>query len=408
MKLHDGQYYWPNKVDNILQYPSISEDINCECLIIGGGIGGALCASLLARKGTHTVLADKRAVAHGSTMANTGLLQYTSDKTLQSFIATFGQETGVHFYNLSLKALQQLKAITANFPPEAKLIPRNSLYLASTEDDARMLRQEYNMLITHGFPAEWWDKNDISARFPFTRPAAIYTSGDAEVNPFACVQELIREAATTYGAHIYENSEIDTYQFHEDSVTCRCGSHAITAKHVIFATGYETQQFKKDKGAQLTSSYVTVTEPVAEFNDWYERCLIWETARPYSYMRTTLDNRIIAGGLDEELPGGQLVEGRYISQSNQLLKMIHTMFPSKSTVQSAYAWGAVFGGTHDGLPYIGSHPDYPHCYFLEGYGGNGTVCSMIAAEMITDVLTGKPRPDMNLFSLTRSNKPTPS
>ena len=28
--------------------------------------------------------------------------------------------------------------------------------------------------------------------------------------------------------------------------------------------------------------------------------LIWETARPYIYMRTTVDNRIIIGGLDED------------------------------------------------------------------------------------------------------------
>ena len=23
---------------------------------------------------------------------------------------------------------------------------------------------------------------------------------------------------------------------------------------------------------------------------------------------------------------------------------------------------------HDGLPLIGTHPDYPHSYFVEGYG----------------------------------------
>jgi len=56
---------------------------------------------------------------------------------------------------------------------------------------------------------------------------------------------------------------------------------------------------------------------------------------------------------------------------------------------------------------IGPHPQYPHCYFLEGYGGNGTVYSMIAA-LITDILTGNPRTDdLELFSLTRTTKPSP-
>ncbi|GAA0384146.1 hypothetical protein GCM10008933_14120 [Paenibacillus motobuensis] len=188
---------------------------------------------------------------------------------------------------------------------------------------------------------------------------------------------------------------------------CRCGQSQITAKHVIFATGYETQQYKRERGAELTSSYVIVTEPLKDLQDWYEQCLIWETARPYHYLRTTRDGRIIAGGLDEPLPGGRLVEGRYLAKSKQLLDYVHQMFPRSTALQAEYSWGAVFGHTHDGLPYIGTHPDYPHCYFLEGYGGNGTACSTIAAEMITDIISGVERPDIQMFSLTRSPHPPP-
>ncbi|MDQ0087177.1 glycine/D-amino acid oxidase-like deaminating enzyme [Paenibacillus anaericanus] len=404
MRLHSGIYLWPETVPNRPQYPALSEDISCDCLIVGGGIGGALCANLLSKKGVKTVLIDKREIASGSTLTNTGLLQYSSDKTLSSFIQTFGEETAVHFYRLSQRALVKLQEISSQFEPNARLIPRSSLYLASTLDDVDVLREEFETLRRFQFPAEWWDEDMIRKRFPFTRPAAIYTYGDAEVNPLMLVHELIQEASSN-GVRVYEHSNVNGFQFHENDVKCRSGKWKITAKHIIFATGYETQQFKKDQGANLTSSYVTVTEPVQDFNDWYQRCLIWETARPYSYLRTTPDGRIISGGLDEHLPGGVLEENRYIHQSKKLLNVIHTMFPRKAALKSEYAWGAVFGGTRDGLPYIGPHPDYPHCYFLEGYGGNGTVCSMIAAEMITDVLTGIHRPDMEIFSLMRTSKP---
>lgn len=69
--------------------------------------------------------------------------------------------------------------------------------------------------------------------------------------------------------------------------------------------------------------------------------------------------------------------------------------------------GAVFGNTHDGLPFIGPHPEYPHSYFLEGYGGNGTVYSMFAASILADAVTGVENGDMELFSLTRTSKPSP-
>ncbi|MNZ43704.1 hypothetical protein D3C78_613120 [compost metagenome] len=65
----------------------------------------------LSAQGLNTVLIEKNAVASGSSMVNTGLLQYTSDKMLTSFIHTFGEKASVHFYKLCYQALQKLKEI---------------------------------------------------------------------------------------------------------------------------------------------------------------------------------------------------------------------------------------------------------------------------------------------------------
>lgn len=405
MKLHSGHYSWHRTNQEIPSYPALNRDVSCDCLVIGGGVGGALCANLLSRQGVKTILVDKNEVASGSTLVNTGLLQYANDKTLTSFIHTFGEEQAVHFYRLCRDALIHLKEIARDFQPGI-LKERNSLYLASTPQDVPDLRKEYENLSKYGFAVEWWDEEEIAKRFPFRRPAAIYTQGDAEINPFTFVHSLLQQAKT-HGLKIYEHTPITGWEFKDDGVMCRSANLQIHARHVIFATGYETQFMKSEPGASLNSTYVVVTEPADHFDDWYERCLIWETARPYLYMRTTEDGRIIAGGLDEPLSAGGLKEGRELHKGRELLSLIHHMFPDKADLQADYAWGAVFGNTRDGLPFIGPHPDYPHCYFLEGYGGNGTVCSMIAAEMITDVLTGKPREDMELFALTRSTKPVP-
>ncbi|PFU31481.1 FAD-dependent oxidoreductase, partial [Bacillus cereus] len=65
------------------------------------------------------------------------------------------------------------------------------------------------------------------------------------------------------------------------------GGNSITANKVIVAAGYEGLEFKKEKNATLISSYAVVTNPVEDLSSWYKRTLIWETARPYIYMRTT-------------------------------------------------------------------------------------------------------------------------
>ncbi len=195
-------------------------------------------------------------------------------------------------------------------------------------------------------------------------------------------------------------------EFGENEVVCHTSDGTIRAKKVIFATGYETQEIKKDRGAILESSYAIVTNPVGNSSLWHEQCLIWETARPYLYIRSTREGRIIIGGLDEPVLNSNQREIRLLHQQKKLLQALEEHFPDVP-FQIDYAWAAVFGSSHDGLPYIGPHPRFPNCYFLEGYGGNGTVTSMIAAQLLADELTGTHRPEMELFSLTRTASPSP-
>ena len=50
MNLHNGDLFWPTTYTNEPQYPVLEENINCDCLIVGGGMSGALCAYLLSKE----------------------------------------------------------------------------------------------------------------------------------------------------------------------------------------------------------------------------------------------------------------------------------------------------------------------------------------------------------------------
>ncbi|MGB8000123.1 MAG: FAD-binding oxidoreductase, partial [Anaerobacillus sp.] len=138
------------------------------------------------------------------------------------------------------------------------------------------------------------------------------------------------------------------------------------------------------------------TEPIDHFTGWHNRSLIWETDRPYHYLRTTSDNRILIGGLDAKLTKEEQLE----KNSQLLLDKLHMMFP-EITTSIAFAWSAVFGSTKDGLPFIGKHPKYEGVYFMLGYGGNGTVYSMLGAELLKDLILYGHHPAMNITQLDR-------
>lgn len=405
MELINGNTFWPSTFTPHFSYPALEGEISCDCLIIGGGMGGALSAKLLTERGLSTVVIDKREIGHGSSMANTGLLQYSNDKTLTSCIHTFGEQLGVRFYELCRTAMKQLEETASSLDLDPWYIPRNSLYCASREEDMDLLEEEYHTLKTYGFGVELWNRDKIRAHFPFSRSMALYTQGDAEVNPYRLVHGLL-QSASKEGAQVYERTEMIHCDYGEEGILCYTPNGTIRAKQVIFSTGYETQEIKNDRGAYLKSTYAIATKPLRDLSSWYNHSLIWETARPYLYMRTTPDGRIIAGGLDEEIPREDQRAIRAEHRGEELLKKVSDYFPLPD-LKIDYAWEAVFGSTHDGLPLIGPHPEYPNCYFIEGYGGNGTVYSMIGASILADVITGSHNEDMELFSLTRTTKPSP-
>lgn len=43
----------------------------------------------------------------------------------------------------------------------------------------------------------------------------------------------------------------------------------------------------------------------------------------------------------------------------------------------------------------------PGAHFALGYGGNGITFSLVAAEIITGTITGRPDPDADLFGFGR-------
>lgn len=70
-------------------------------------------------------------------------------------------------------------------------------------------------------------------------------------------------------------------------------------------------------------------------------------------------------------------------------------------VKPDFSWAGAFAVTKDGLPYIGQIPERPHTYFALGFGGNGITFSVIAAEMICDMLKGKNNKDTEIFRFNR-------
>ena len=113
-------------------------------------------------------------------------------------------------------------------------------------------------------------------------------------------------------------------------------------------------------------------------------------------MRTTADNRIIIGGLDDNTTYPEDRDSKLIHKKNKLIEEFNKMFP-EIQVEPEYYLAAFYGGTVDGLPIIGTYDEYPNSYFLFAFGDNGTVYSQMLAKMIAQDIVEGNSPNMELY-----------
>ena len=408
MNLQSGTYYWPTTFPDAPTYPTLQENLSCDVLIIGGGSSGAQCAYYLANANLNVVVIEKTTIGSGSTSANTALLQYSGEKMFTNLVNTFGTDYITKHLKLLKEAVDEIEQASNKVAIDSEFNRRDTLYAASCIEDVEKLKKEYDFLKKHHCELSFLEQDEIEAKYPFSRPAAIYSYNDAEINPFRYTHALLDYAARK-GVRVYEHTEMNGHHYdkeEEKMIISTKNGHSIQARQVIFAAGYEGTEIKKEKKTSFVSTFTVTTNQIDNLSDWYNRTLIWETARPYIYMRTTKDNRIIIGGLDDNTNYPEDRDSKLVNKKNLLIEELNKRFPTINA-QPEYYLSAFYGGIVDGIPIIGQYEQFPKCYFLFAFGDNGTVYSQLLSKIIaTDIIEGN-SPDLDLYlqdrPLLRSN-----
>lgn len=403
-ELYTGNLYWPVTLSSTKEYSPLRKHKKTKVAVIGGGMSGIICSLSFVRNGLSTILLERGHVAGGSTSANTGLLQFSNDIMLCDLIDQIGEQDATAFYRACKEAVNSLEETALSLDVDVGLIRRSSLYYASTEQDLPKLKREFEALKACGLDVEFWSPDEIASRFPFRKPGAIVTHGDAEVNPFQFVNG-VAEAAVAEGLEIHEQTDIVAHETSQSGLhrLRTADGYEIEAEHVVYAVGYEPEELRGQLiKADINRSYALVTGVQSNLQSWYERYLVWETARPYLYMRTTIDGRVVVGGLDEEIEQPlHSAQGRK-KHSEKLHEQLQALFPELQA-KVEFEWSATFGESRDSLPFIGADPTWKNVYYCLGYGGNGTVYSMIAAQLLCNLIRGEGHPLADIMKLDRKS-----
>ncbi len=400
--LKGGEPFWLIKDGIPESYSELKESIEVDVVILGGGISGALIAHSFAKAGIRIAVIDKRKIAHGSTSASTALLQYEIDVPLVKLKNQIGKEVAERAYNLCGEAIIRISKVALSYPHKCSFMLRPSLYVASLEKDVEFLKAEFAARKEAKFDVSWIEKDVLKSEYRIDAFAAIRSELGGQLDPYLLTHSILSELKKE-GHSIFECTEIDTdtIQTENGIVAISTLGYKIKAKKLIFATGYESQEFIKEKIVSLRSSYAFATEKITKKEIWKDNVLIWDTAKPYLYARTTEDNRVLIGGGDISSQNMFIRDVLIKRKAKKLLKDFKKYMPHND-LKIAFSWAGTFGETKDGLAYIGESPEWKNCYFALGFGGNGIAFSALAGEFLVKLYKGENPKDLEIFKFGRN------
>lgn len=386
-----------NKVKK--QYNYLTEDIDTEVIIVGGGVTGSILGYYFSKEGIDSVILEKSRIAHGSTSITTSLLQYELDSNLMSLMESVPSEQVINSYKLGITALKEIEKFINENGNGCNYIKRDTLLYTAKDLEKKEIYEEYKIRKENGFNVKFI--NEEENPFSFDLKAGLYAiEGGAELDPFKYTHQLL-EVATNNGLRVYENTPVIDVKYNEEYVEAITSyNHKVKGKILVLATGYNTELFTDRSFGIKTYTYNIATKPLRDIKGWQNNVLIRDNESRYNYFRTTSDNRIIAGG--EDTPFTDNFNPKIaIEKYNILEQRLKNMFNEINNIKIEYKYCGAFASTKDNLGFIGKDPNKDKLWYVLGYGANGILFAILGGLMLPKLYKGEVDEYLKYFKVDR-------
>lgn len=386
-----------NKVKK--QYNYLTEDIDTEVIIVGGGVTGSILGYYFSKEGIDSVILEKSRIAHGSTSITTSLLQYELDSNLMSLMESVPAEQVINSYKLGITALKEIENFINENGNGCNYIKRDTLLYTAKDLEKKEIYEEYKIRKENGFNVKFI--NEEENPFSFDLKAGLYAiEGGAELDPFKYTHQLL-EVATNNGLRVYENTPVIDVKYNEEYVEAITSyNHKVKGKILVLATGYNTELFTDRNFGVKTYTYNIATKPLKDIKGWKNNVLIRDNESRYNYFRTTSDNRIIVGG--EDTPFTDNFNPKIaIEKYNILEQRLKNMFNEINDIKIEYKYCGAFASTKDNLGFIGKDPNKDKLWYALGYGANGILFAILGGLMLPKLYKGEVDGYLKYFKVDR-------
>lgn len=350
------KYLWTENVPRP-EFPELEGDASTDVLVIGGGMAGVLCALKLHEAGINYMLLDASHIGSGMTRGTTAVLSAQHDTLYSEIMKQLGHERAWLYLDANVNAVDSFRALSKRFACDLVDLP-SVMY---TVKDPKPLMDEAKTVRALGIDAEF--TTDVPLPFPVT--GAVRYPNMAQFHPLKFLY------AASKGLNIYENTFVEKVKGH----TAITNKGSVKAKKIIIATHYP---FKNSRGLYFMKLYQKRSYVIALDGAVQLGCTVDNYDEDGVYMRNYGDLLIIGSGTHRTGKNGGFEAVRHFAEK---------YYPD---AKERYAWANQDCVSLDGVPYIGRYsPNLRDVYVASGFNLWGMTTSMIASEILCDMVQGK-------------------
>lgn len=407
MNIAEGNTFWNNNI-KIKKYPYIFEEKNCDVLVIGGGLSGALTAYMQQKTGAKIIVVDKNIIGYGATVSHDGMLFGRIDELDNKQCKNVPLKTLEKCNKLLSQAMIDISNIINEVLKDEdckKYIDNlgfkkvDMLYFSDRITNKMSMYKLFEKLGHENPNVEYLEEDPIIN----LKTGILIPESGISINPYVLTEIIFLYLSKKDNVEIYENTKIVGINNVEDNVQCiTYNNFKINAKHCIITCGVHAYDFVKNVDFNVNKVFTMVTDVIPSLDDTYINIIAKDVLG--MQISFTKDKRIILSGevsknIDKEINLNKFARGKYKKLYFTLNKLFN--IPDITVTNCFYG---NFLDTKDGLPVIDELEELPNVYCNIGCGRNGVLYSMIGANMLRDISKKYHVKDMYIFRENRERK----
>lgn len=377
---------WINNKINNKKMSRLDKNIECDILIIGGGIAGLSTAYNLKDSDKSVVLIEKNACGLGATSKNTGKLTWMQDLIYSRLEKNYNSGVAKLYLDSQIEAISMVRRIVKENKIDCHLTKTKSYVFSYNDSDYNTFASEIEFYKNNGIKYKLLDK--LSIDFPCKY--AIETTGSYVFNPYEYLvglKNIIKDKVK-----IYEDTRCISVDKDGDNYIVKViDGYEIRCKYVVVASHYPMF---------IVPFFTPFKTKVSRFFIGASKCLRKEDVQIISHGKCSISMRYYNDDKDNYLLYGRrnhsITTNLDIRDDYNELNREYTKYFGKE-VEFFYHTHDLM--TYDNLPFIGMVDK--NLYICTGFNKWGNTNGSIAGIVISDLINNVDNKYIGLFNPKR-------